>query len=466
LLKFSSAGKTLLYLGGFLFSGTIVNAFDSHVHWQATGASAQRLCLKNIKNLESLKNLKPEISHYLDSWLIGYGWDDNSFDSQSILNRQTLDQIFPNHPVVFSRVDGHAYWVNTATLKYCDLFYLEIELKKKQNLYGGRIEIGNDGWPSGILVDRAMNFVRQKMPAPTHAQMVERLKLGQNIFHKAGFTHIRDLTCDEIQWEAIRTVVDNQELQLAVEEWVGCYDPALFDARLEWATHLKNEKCSSLIRIQGVKVFFDGALGSESALVSCGYRNTNNHGLQLIEVSLFAEMMKKSLSQGLDLAVHIIGDEAAHKVAETAEKIWPKKNSALKLPTLHLEHAEILRPETIAILKKLNVFIHMQPCHWFSDRRWLKDKIGPLMPYIFPWEKLELVKIPFAFGSDAPIEPSSLQLNLDAVYDLEEKVGIKAVKNPEKYHSHKDIFWTPDTWTQWKHGQPIAMQFLGKSVLL
>ncbi len=449
-----------------MFSGTIVNAYDSHVHWQATGASEQRLSLKNIKNIESLKNLKPGSSHFLDSWLMGYGWDDNNFDATSILNRQTLDQVFPNHPVVFSRVDGHAYWVNTAVLKHCDLFHSETELKQKQDLYGGRIEIGADGLPSGILVDRAMNFVRQKMPAPTHAQMVERLKLAQNIFHQAGFTHIRDLTCDELQWEAILTYVKNKELQLAVEEWVGCYDPMQFDSRLQWATHLKQEKCSSLIRIQGVKVFFDGALGSEGALVSCGYRNTDNHGLQLIEDSVFAEMMKKSLSMGLDLAVHVIGDEAAHKVAKQAEKIWPKKNTTLKIPTLHLEHAEILRPETITILKKLNVFIHLQPCHWLSDRRWLKDKVGPLMMHIFPWEKLELVKIPFAFGSDAPIEPSSLQLNLDAVYDLAEKAGIKAVKNPEKYHSHKDIFWTPDTWTKWENGKPVAMQFLGNSISL
>ena len=77
---------------------------------------------------------------------------------------------------------------------------------------------------------------------------------------------------------------------------------------------------------------------------------------------------------------------------------------------LHLEHAEIVRPETMELMKGLDLVCHLQPCHWLGDHKWLKDKVGQeLYSWRFPWRRMQQSEIEFDFGSDTPIEPPSVE---------------------------------------------------------
>lgn len=170
--------------------------------------------------------------------------------------------------------------------------------------------------------------------------------------------------------------------------------------------------------------------------------------------------MTATWSKNFELAVHAIGDAAAHMVLVTANKAWNKFPNGI----LHIEHAEILRPDTIALMKKQNVRCHLQPCHWLSDKIYLKDKIGTLFEYVFPWQTLLQNEIPFDFGSDSPIEPPSLIDNYRAVHELAKQgIGLQEV-DVAKYQTHKDLGWTPHTHTKFYQGKVDTVFFRGEKL--
>jgi len=446
----------------FLFSGTVINCYDSHVHWPATGHWARRLNLQSIRYPDDLKNLKITADHFAGEWLLGNGWDQNLFPQAQFPTAQHLDTFYQDIPVCFTRIDGHAIWVNTLAMKKCGLWQKNIKAPS-----GGEILLNTEGFPTGIFIDQAIDLIKKFIPPSTSAEVTQDLLAGQKAFHQAGFTHIRDLTCDLTQWQTALKLEAEGLLQMAVEEYFSAYKPEHFNEIFKQCVAAKAQP-SQLLRVRGVKVFYDGALGSEGALLSKPYLTSGQKGLRLIEPHQLREMLVACHKNGLRLAVHTIGDQAAHEVAEVAHDLHLQN----RLGPFEIEHLELLRPETFLLLKKLPLTVYFQPSHWLSDKRWLKQKIGDLTAHLFRWRDLENNNIPFYFGSDSPIEESSFARTLEALDDsaghsAELAVG-QAVPPLQKsgwhYHAHADVNWPGETQTQFTNGRPTEIIFAGKVV--
>src|SRR5690606_17432401 len=91
--------------------------YDSHIHFMATGSVRAGLRLFDLKSPESLADLKVEPWHFRGEWLVGFGWDESKWTDPKLPTRDSLDQLFPHHPVALSRVDGHAVWLNSKALE-------------------------------------------------------------------------------------------------------------------------------------------------------------------------------------------------------------------------------------------------------------------------------------------------------------------------------------------------------------
>ncbi len=440
----------------------IPNSFDSHVHWLSTGEHEDRLRLEQMKTATDVRDLEPKPIHFRGDWLIGFGWDQNNWSEKRFPTRHILDQVFPGFPVAFSRADGHAIWVNSKALEILGLISRDRQSLGVPDPKGGLILKDDAGIPTGVLIDVAMEDARKKIPEPSRESVFHALQIGMQVFNRAGYTHIRDLTCTETQWnEAIRLEQRNQ-LTLAVEQYFDSVQPADFDSALSLAVRARNEK-SSLLRATGIKLYYDGALGSEGALLSLPYHGHSHGatGLELMTEKQLAEMARRTWEKKFDLAVHVIGDEAAQRVMLTMCRLWDEGH----VGRLHLEHAEMLRPETIRLMKNRNLVCHIQPCHWLTDRAWTTEKLGPLAKHLFRWKDLEEQGIAFDFGSDSPIEPPSLNNNFLALKDSAEKGIPPPSKSIDALHQYPDPNWTPDTYSVFKDYQPFEVWFLGKNIL-
>ncbi len=165
--------------------------------------------------------------------------------------------------------------------------------------------------------------------------------------------------------------------------------------------------------------------------------------------------------QKIAIAIHTIGDQAVHTVALAARAV----SSAGSEGKLHLEHVQILRPETLSLLKSLHVTVHMQPCHWLSDHTWIDQTLPEsLLPHLFQWQKIIKNKIPLFFGSDSPIETSSLFKTQEALA-LRTKFRIPKLESDWKiHHSHPDKAWAPSV-THFDDRQILAVTFDSRKII-
>lgn len=431
----------------------LINAYDSHTHFWATGQVAEGLKLHDLQTATDVSRLQILPKHFRSNWLVGFGWNQNQWPSKKFPNKVDLDGIFPDTPVFFSRVDGHASWVNSCGLQ---------ELKKlgfdfAQNIPGGIIERDQKGELTGILIDQAHIHALMKLPDFTGEQHKLFFSTSQNIFNKAGFTHIRDMSMQEGAWHLLRQMEDRRELTVCVEGLVTVEAITDLPPVLSSIAAMRADR-SEQLRVAGVKIFIDGSLGSKTAFVSDPYVGTNENGLLIWKKEDIKAVLRATWQAGYQVAIHCIGDAASAVAAQAAREV----SAEGVLGRLNLEHVQLLSPETVQMLKPLHVTCHFQPCHWLSDRAFLKELLTPkLFGYLFQWELLRKNKIPFFFGSDSPIERPSLADNLKALADSA-GAGIPSLKADWKlFHQHPDASWCP-SFTEIEGGEVKQVSFRGE----
>jgi len=390
------------------------NLYDSHVHLLMTGEILQQVSLEEILSLENLHQKLLSSGASRQEWIVGFGWDENHFPSGFELNRKTLDQMFPERPVFLVRVDGHSSCVNSRVFQL-----LGWDLSNPPEALRSFIELDNDQKVTGILRESAHMKIYEKLPLFSYEKIKYMLLSAFDHFNSQGFTHLRDMTTRELQWEATLDLQRQKKLKSFVEHNFICEDIHDLDRCLQEIKRARTNE-NLQMKVRGVKFFYDGSLGSQTAALSQNYVGESNSGMTLWSEKEVKELFRRAWGETNDVSVHAIGDRASHDIVTWARQVYSEGFTG----RLNLEHVQVLRPETIQMMKSLHITCHIQPCHWLSDQVWLKERLGTLYPHSFPWEALRRSGVPFQFGSDSPIEKSSLEQNLKALKQSA-KCGIK-----------------------------------------
>ena len=429
----------------------IPRCYDSHCHLLGTGKILSILNLRQMKSPHDILHMQISESSYQNGWLIGFGWDQHRWD-RKLPHRNILDQRFPDTPVALSRADGHGIWVNSKALEMIGL--LNQNSQKFPDPVGGVIVRDSDDLPTGVLIDTAKLLIDFKIPPNSRIENLAYLKKGIEYFNQAGFSHVRDMTSSVEQFELAHELEQNGQLNLAIEHNFTAENFSDLNRAIQDALFCRQKK-SELLRVLGVKIFLDGSLGSEGAYLSEPYSGTKERGALAWTPQELKDAFRKIWNENLEVAVHCIGDQATAIVLDVALDL-KKDNCTGKL---NLEHVQVLKDSSIQKMKELNVVCHLQPCHWLSDRAWLREKLGSLYPFVFRWADLEQAQVPFYFGSDSPIEESSISNNLKALNESVNE-GIRPIESDiAKYHSHPDQNWRPQVVTQWSHGKMERIGF-------
>jgi len=434
----------------------IKNSFDSHCHFLATGQVACSLSLKNLKSANDIQNLVIKDHHFQGEWLTGFGWDQNQWINSEFPTKEILDSAFPTTPVFFSRVDGHASWINTRAIQKLTSLGFDFS----QDIRGGKISRDLNGHPTGILFDQAHIQALMKLPSFDGLQTKHFIQTAQSIFNKGGFTHVRDLSMTEPLWKQLTEMSERKELTVHIDGFVTIESLNDLENVFSCIEVMKKNPCN-LLKVRGVKLFFDGSLGSHTALLSKPYLGSTELGICSWSLSDVKNIMRATWQKNLEFAVHTIGDEAVHQIVQVARTV----STEGVLGRLNLEHVQLLRPETLQMMKSLHITCHLQPCHWISDHLWLRNVIPQeLVAISFPWESLRKNKITIRFGSDSPIEPTSLLLTQQALIESQ-KLGWSQFQDEwYKYHQHPESNWV-NCWTEIADDKIKQVYFNGESLL-
>ena len=150
--KFDAQGK-------FIYPGFI----DAHAHFVGYGNSLQRVDLTGTTSWEDCveRVIKFATDQHIKEgdWIIGRGWDQNDWTVKEFPDKEALEVIFQDYPVLLTRIDGHAAIANQEALDMAGI-------KAGDKITGGEIEVKN-GKLTGILVDNAVGLVSSKIPGAT-----------------------------------------------------------------------------------------------------------------------------------------------------------------------------------------------------------------------------------------------------------------------------------------------------------
>ncbi|MGB5050006.1 MAG: amidohydrolase, partial [Caldilineaceae bacterium] len=295
------------------------------------------------------------------------------------------------HPIFLRRKCGHAGWANSAALALAGI------TPATPDPDGGEIVRDGAGQPTGILLETAMQPLYQLLTEPTAEEAADAVRAAQAVVHKMGIVGIHTMESAPAL-RAFQKLRADGELRLRVVAQIPVAE--LDDAiRLGVQTGLGDE----WLRVGGVKVFSDGALGPRTAWMLAPYENEpNNTGIAVTDAAAMADIVARATAAGLSVVTHAIGDRANRMVLDALEA---SRNAGVGLHLRHrIEHAQILDPQDIPRFVELGVIPSMQPIHATQDMRLADKHWGSRSRHAYAWRSLQETGARLAFGSDAPVE--------------------------------------------------------------
>ena len=375
----------------------IPGMIDSHVHLLNLGNSLRNVDLVGTTSYDEVVARVAARARETPAgtWILGRGWDQNDWGDTRFPTHEALSRAVPNHPVVLTRIDGHATLVNAAAMRAASV------TAQTQDPSGGRLERGADNSPTGVLVDAAMGLVNRHVPPATKEQMKTAVQAAIAEMNRWGLTSVHDAGVG-------RAVIDVYE-EVAREGRFNIRDYVMVANNDEAINHYlqrgpQNALYDGRLWIKAIKISADGALGSRGAALIEPYTDDpRNTGLALVPAGRVREVGVKALRAGFQLNVHAIGDRANRTVLDEFEAALDSVPVADH--RFRIEHAQIIHPDDIPRFAQLGVIPSMQASHQTSDMYWAVNRLGPTRVLgAYAWRSLLNSGVIIANGSDLPVE--------------------------------------------------------------
>ncbi len=386
----------------------IPGLIDSHLHLLSFGQSLDRIVLSDTASIEQMKRaLSQKVAEAEpQTWLFGRGWDQDRLSESRYPNRDDLDEVSPDNPVVLTRACGHVSVVNSAALKIANID------ENTPDPAGGVIDRDNDGRPTGIFRERAMDLIRVHIPEPSREELLACLRNAMRAAVRAGLTSIH--TNDGVQAgldivpELYRTL-HRQGERLRVYWDVPC---AHADELL--ASAYRTGSGDEYFKFGSVKMFIDGSLGGRTAALDGWYADEpGNNGVLVLEPAQLDELVLRCHAAGMQVAAHAIGDRGVRLVLDAIHKAdmqVPRPGSRHRVI-----HCQIMTPELYDRFAALGVVADIQPKFVTTDMLWAENRVGrDKAKTSYAWKTFLDRGIPAAGGSDCPVEPIEPMLGIYA----------------------------------------------------
>lgn len=387
--------------GRFLIPGLT----DAHMHWEGLSKALQAVDLTGIPSrAEAVARIGERTQLVSEGeWIFGRGWRTDSWADHAFPTAAELDVATPNNPVYLISKSGHAAWVNSLALKIAGVD------ANTPNPAGGSFQRAADGSLTGVLLEwPAMRQVSERIPTPTAYQLAEWMFDAQDFALSKGLTGFHDFD-DPSCMKSLQILREQGNLNLRVVKQIN----------VDWIEHAHELGIHSgfgddWIRFGGLKIFADGALGPQTALMIEPYENDpQNYGIAVTDKEEMYELVSRASAMGMASTIHAIGDKAVHDVLDVYETVRreEQERGSQQRPTRHrIEHVQIIHPSDVGRLAELDVIASMQPIHATSDYEMADRYWGERAAFSYAWRKQENAGAVLAFGSDAPIEtPDPLQ---------------------------------------------------------
>ncbi|MBX3117708.1 MAG: amidohydrolase [Fimbriimonadaceae bacterium] len=378
---------------------------DCHCHILPTGQDLLKLHLGNCNSRAEILDALRDYEKGLEpgEWLLAVHYDQTKFSDGIHLTRDELDGISLGRPILLRHVSGHAGIANSAALVAAGID------ESTPNPGGGSFERGRDGRMNGVLLEDANNMVSAAIPEPTQEQLVEAILAAGEKMAGLGIACASDMLTGKHditkEIEAYR-IASEQGCKIRMRLyaiWSKVFGPrGIGSERLrELNAFMNHDAC----RINGIKIFADGAIGAGTAAIYGKYdaaelpEHGNWSGQLIYQPDKLNEMVRIADAAGFPVSIHSIGDYSTDLVMNAYEQTPD--------PSVHrIEHAMLLSDAQIDRMARLGICCTMQPEFLMRFGHAYLRQLGPeRASKLKRCRSLLDAEIPLAFSSDRPIVP-------------------------------------------------------------
>lgn len=334
-------GKTLL--PGFL---------DAHSHYINSLLVANQAKLyappagpgKDVESIiAALKQFADERDIPKGEMIMGYGYDDNVMPSGRHLNRDDLDEAFPDNPVRVDHVSMHGAVLNSLALqKY------GISAATKTAPGGVIVRKPGTDEPYGLIMETAFLPIIENAEPMSPEQEIAWTKAGQMLYAEAGVTTAHEGATHLATLETMKRATDAGANVIDVIAYPFVTD---LDSILEKFPLASWGKYDNKLKIGGVKVTIDGSPQGKTAFFTEPYLNggpggeTNWSGELTFPQDMVNQMVKRVYDLGVPLNLHANGDGAIDAFLKAHE--FAAADDLTKDRNVTMIHAQFTRKDQI-----------------------------------------------------------------------------------------------------------------------
>ena len=214
-----------------------------------------------------------------------------------------------------------------------------------------------------------------------------------------GITGIADMGTSIEDWQAFRRSADRGALRVRIMSYAYGLDNMVLIAGPEPTPWLYDDH----LRMGGIKLLLDGALGSRGAWLKADYSDApGQRGLPMIPSTQLRNIMSRAAMDNFQVAVHAIGDAANGEILDAIQEMSDTYSGDRRW---RVEHAQIIDPADLPRFARYGTIASMQPVHETSDWRMATARLGEArLKGAYAWKAMLDNHVPLAFGSDVPVE--------------------------------------------------------------
>lgn len=363
---------------------------DNHTHFM--DGAATLLSIKTFGST-SKEDFSGRIRDYVKDlpkgeWITGGSWDHELWGGE-LPHKDWIDEFTGDNPVFLLRTDMHMAIANSATMKIAGVD------KDTPDVEGGLIVRDENGEPTGVFKDNAMNYIWEVFPELTTEQAKRTFDAGVQEALENGVTQVHSMG----GFSSLNYFKQaKEEGRLKIRAY---YLPHI-SYRHQLAELIEKEgKGDNWLRLGGVKELVDGSLGSTTAWFYEPYTDEpDTNGFPLMQMDELKKSLEEAHAYGFQLAIHGIGDQTNDEILRLFEEI----GAAGHRP--RIEHAQHLTPSAIQKFVELGAIASVQPYHAIDDGRWAEKRIGKeRLADTYPFGSLVKAGAMMTFGSDWSVAP-------------------------------------------------------------
>ena len=381
---------------------------DSHMHLVNFGQTM--LMARLSEHTDSLTSLlgyildfKYKNNLHKNAWLRGRGWNQDYFsDVKRMPDRYDIDKVIDDIPVVLTRACGHCCVVNSKALELCGI------TEDTVSPDGGAIGKTN-GKLNGLFFDNAIDLITRHTPSPSKATIKKMILSACKKLNSYGITSsqsddycvFRELPYSIID-ESYRELEKEGKLTVRVNE--QCNFTELKDFKKFISDGNMTGKGTKMFRTGPLKMLGDGSLGGRTAYLSQPYADDESTcGFPLFSSRKMNQMIDYANENGMQVAVHAIGDKCLDQVMNAIDKALNKNP---RDDHRHgIVHCQISRADQLKRIEDMHLHVYAQSIFLDYDNHIVEDRVGKkLASTSYSWKTLLNNGVVVSNGSDAPVE--------------------------------------------------------------